>query len=280
MRASRPLLGALVAASLLFSSAVFAGSKLKGWVTEVDLVAQTVEVDGRTVSTRGLRVIRGPLEPGAFVSIEEGRIKVEPQRRPADDEITRYPARGPDNPGRVEFSHLRHFNALGEKACSTCHSPEMGLLTSPTYASRSTDPALEPHGPKSLGRYCATCHNGTTRFSQVGSLVGRPDMPVFTAAKTGDPRSCQRCHAPADHGADFTAAHGERAERSGGRPCLACHAQDWRPRDRQALADLLAAERTLLANPDDPNAAKVVGPNNFCIYCHRTDAEWREAERN
>jgi nitrate/TMAO reductase-like tetraheme cytochrome c subunit len=186
--------------------------------------------------------------------------------------------KSPENPGRSAFSHLRHFNALGEKQCKTCHSPEMGLITSPSYASRVSDPALEPHGPKSLGRFCGSCHNGTTRLSQVGALRGRPDAPVFPTAKTGDPASCQRCHAPRDHGADFTAAHGHITERRGPRSCFACHAHAWGPADRQLQAELLAAERTLKANPDDPKAALAVGPNNFCVYCHRTDSEWREGD--
>jgi hypothetical protein len=38
---------------------------------------------------------------------------------------------------------------------------------------------------------------------------------------------------------------------------------------------LLAAERALARNPDDPTAALAVGPNNFCVSCHRTDDEWR-----
>ncbi len=201
-----------------------------------------------------------------------------PGPRPPDDVVVRFPAGGAGNPGRVEFSHVRHFGALAEKRCAACHSPEMGLLTSPSYASRTADPALDPHGPKSLGRYCATCHDGSTRLSQTGALAGRADTAVFTAARTGDAGSCLRCHAPRDHGADFTARHGDVAERSGGQACLGCHAQDWRPRDRQAQAALLAAERTLAAKPDDPAAALVVGPNNTCVYCHRTDRKWLERD--
>lgn len=266
--------GLILIVALLGTSAS-ADSKVKGWVTQVDPAAQTVRVGGQTIPTQGLRVTGGPLEPGAFVSVDRGQIKVKRQRPPADDQILRFPAKGPENPGRSEFSHLRHFNALGEKQCQTCHSPEMGLLTSPSYASRTSDPALEPHGQKSLGRYCATCHNGTTRLSQVGALDGRRDSPIFNAAKTGDPKSCQRCHAPADHGPDFTPTHGDIAEHRGAQPCLTCHAQAWGPADRQRHVALLAAEQTLKANPDDPKTALAVGPNNFCVYCHRRDAEWR-----
>lgn len=278
MMRTKPAVASLTATAILLGGSAFAASKLKGWVRQVDPAAGTIQANGQTIPARDIRVTGGPLEPGAFVSVENGRIKVKAQRPPADDQIIRFPAKGSENPGRSEFSHLRHFNALGEKQCKTCHSPEMGLLTSPSYASHASDPALEPHGPKSLGRYCGTCHNGTTRLGQVGALAGRPDAPIFTAARTGDPRSCERCHAPADHGNDFTARHGDIAEHRGARACLACHAQAWGPADRRLHTDLLAAERILKANPDDPKAALAVGPNNFCVYCHRRDTEWREGD--
>lgn len=272
---NRSFVWTLIVAAVLLGTSARAASKLKGWVTKVDREAQTIQVSGQTISTKGVPVTGGALEPGAFISVKKGQIKVKPQRLPADDEVVRFPVKAKDNPGRSEFSHLRHFNALGEKQCKTCHSPQMGLLTSPVYASRAVDPALEAHGPRSLGRYCATCHNGATRLAQVGALRGRKDQPIFTATKTGDTASCERCHAPSDHGADFTPAHGDIAEKSRGRRCFACHAGDWGPSDRQGLADFLAAEKALGANPDDPKAALVVGPNNFCVYCHRIDTEWR-----
>ncbi|HEX7124802.1 MAG TPA: cytochrome c3 family protein [Thermodesulfobacteriota bacterium] len=209
---------------------------------------------------------------------EWGRVGRGRPAPPADDVVVDFPARDAENPGRVAFSHVRHFGALGEKACTTCHSPEMGLLTSPAYASRAADPALEPHAPASLGRYCATCHNGTTRLSQVGVLAGRVDRPIFTAARGGSLASCQRCHAPSDHGADFTRRHEDVAERVGAQACAGCHRQDWGTRDRQAQTALLAAERALAANPEDAVAARVVGPDNFCVYCHRADGKWLERD--
>ncbi|HSB72341.1 MAG TPA: cytochrome c3 family protein [Candidatus Methylomirabilis sp.] len=275
MRRKCSLFWGLILAVALLGEIASADSRLKGWVTQVDPAARTVQVSGQTIPTEGMRVTGGPLEPGAFVSVDRGRIKVKRQRPPAEDQIIRFPVKGPENPGRSQFSHLRHFNALGEKQCKTCHSPEMGLLTSPSYASRVSDAALEPHDPKSLGRYCGTCHNGTTRLSQVGDLGNRRDALVFTTAKTGNLRSCQRCHAPADHGPDFTPAHGDIAEHRGAQSCFTCHAQAWGPADRQRHAALLTAEQTLKANPDDPKAALAVGPNNFCVYCHRRDSEWQ-----
>lgn len=279
MRRGGALIWSVIPAVALLGGSSFADSNPKGWVTQVDSGAQTIQMSGHTVPARAMRAAGVSLESGAFVSAEREGKKVKPQRPPADDQVIRFPIKGPNNPGRVVFSHLRHFNALGEKQCKTCHSPEMGLLTSPSYASRVADPALEPHGPQSLGRYCATCHNGTTRLSQVGALGERRDGPIFTAAKTVDPRTCHRCHAPGDHGGDFTRAHGEIVEHRGAQACLTCHAQDWGPSDRQRHADLLAAETTLKANPDDQKAALAVGPNNFCVYCHRTDSKWQRGAK-
>lgn len=275
MKKARSLIWAGAGLVLLLAGLVHADSKLKGWVTKVDPSAQTIEVGGQTVSTRDVPVAGGPLDVGAFVSIDKGRIKVKPQRRPADDQVIQYPAKGQGNPGRAEFSHVRHFNALGAKQCKTCHSPEMGLTASPSRAGRAAPSALDPHAPQSIGHFCANCHDGTRRLSQSGILGGRADRVVFTSLRTADPRSCQRCHAPADHGRDFTAAHGDVAEHSGGKPCLGCHSQPWSARDQALHADFLAAEKTLKTNPDDPKAALVIGSENFCVSCHRADGKWR-----
>lgn len=275
MRMTCSLIWAGAGAALLLAGLVHADSKLKGWVTKVNPGAQTIEVDRQTVSTRDVRVTGGPLDVGVFVSIDKGRIKVKPQRRPADDHVIQYPAKGPGNPGRAEFSHVRHFSALGAKQCTTCHSPEMGLTANASRAGGTAPSAVDPHAPQSIGRFCANCHDGTRRLSQAGILGGRADRVMFTTLRTPDPRSCQRCHAPADHGRDFTAAHGDVAEHSSGKPCLGCHLQSWSARDQALHADFLAAEKTLRTNPDDPRAALVVGSENFCVTCHRTDAEWR-----
>jgi hypothetical protein len=275
MRTARSLIWAGAGVVLLLAGLGHADSKLKGWVTKVDPAAQTIEVAGQTVSTRDVRVTGGPLDVGAFATLDKGRIKVKPQRRPADDQVFQYPAKGQGNPGRAEFSHVRHFNALGAKQCATCHSPEMGLTASSSRAGGAASSALDPHAPQSIGHFCASCHDGTRRLSQAGILAGRADRVVFTSLRTADPQSCQRCHAPADHGRDFTAAHGDVAEHSGSKPCLGCHSLSWSAREQALHADFLAAEKALKANPDDPRAALVIGSENFCVNCHRADGKWR-----
>jgi c(7)-type cytochrome triheme protein len=267
MSRRRPTALVLAAALVLVAGSVLAGVTLRGWVTRVDQATQTAMVAGQTLSLRGLDVTGGPLEPGVFVKVDKGRVKVKPQRPPAGDEVIRYPAKDAQNPGRVEFSHLRHFNALGTKDCKACHSPEMKLLESGGTAVSTSD----PHAATSRGRFCASCHDG----QKAVSTVERAGVAVFTTAKTRDAASCQRCHAPADHGQDFTPRHGEIAEHGSGAACSACHRQSWTAKDRELQAALLAAEGLRKTNPDDPQAARAVGPNNFCVHCHRADTKWR-----
>lgn len=47
---------------------------------------------------------------------------------------------------------------------------------------------------------------------------------------------------------------------------------------KSQVEDILAAEKALGTNPDDPSAARAVGPNNFRVYCHRADREWLEGD--
>ena len=144
-----------------------------------------------------------------------------------------------------------------------------------TDSPREPTAALDPHGPGSVGRFCASCPNGGALPSQLTRRPGRDGAPVFSTAGTVNTGTCQRCHAPADHGRDFTAMHGELAEHGRATACAGCHRQDWGAGDRQLQSAVLAAERALKANPDDGQAALSVGPNNFCVYCHRMDAKWR-----
>lgn len=218
MTARRSTAALVVAALVLVALSAHAGGKLRGWVTRVDQRAQTMQVDEIAVPLAGLRVTGGALEPGVFVKVDKGRIKVKPQRPPADDEVVRYPPKDAQNPGRVEFSHLRHFNALGEKQCKTCHSAGMKLVTDGSPEGRQAPATSEPHGAASKGRFCGSCHDG--------AAAGRAGGRAFTTARTDTPASCERCHAPADHGRDFTARHGDIAEDGRGTTCATCHRQD------------------------------------------------------
>jgi hypothetical protein len=151
----------------------------------------------------------------------------------------------------------------------------MKLVTDTPRAPTAVTAALDPHGPASVGRFCASCHNGGLSPAHMSPRAGGKDAAIFTTATTSNPASCQRCHAPADHGRDFTPMHGDLAEHGRGTACASCHRQDWTAADRQRQAELLAAERALKAHPDDSRAALAVGPNNFCVHCHRADAKWR-----
>jgi hypothetical protein len=269
----RSSLALVISTLVLLGGSAWAGTKLRGWVTRIDERAQTIEIDDGAISLRGLVVRGGLLETGAFVKVEKGTLKVKPQRPPADDQVVRFPVKDPRNPGRVEFSHLRHFNALGEKQCATCHSPEMKLVTDSPREPTVTA-ALDPHRPASVGRFCATCHNGATPPAELTRRQRRDGAAVFTTAGTANTGNCQRCHAPADHGRDFTPIHGKVVEHGRASACAHCHRQDWTAGDRQRQFELLAAERALKANPDDSQAALTVGPNNFCVHCHRMDMKW------
>ncbi len=274
MPGKHPLLYLLCAVATLLSGLGYAALPRQGWVMDVQPEEQTIQVGGYNLSIRGRQIVGGPLERGAFVEIDAKRITVKAPRLPLDDRVSLFPVQHPAQPGRVGFSHLRHFNALGEGQCTTCHAPE-GNLTSRPAMDPSLDPTQEAHTPDSLGRFCSKCHDGVTRLAQVGVPRHRPDRTIFTAFKTAAPVTCLRCHVPKDHGDDFTLKHGAMAKRSGSTACRTCHSQDWTPEDRQALHAFLATEQALLRPPDDTRPALVVGPNNFCVYCHRTDTAWQ-----
>ena len=262
----------VLAVGVLLASAGYTASALRGWVTDVHPETQTIQVGPQSVSTRGREIIGAPLERGAFGELAARRITVKAQRLPLDDRVSQFTALG--QPGRVGFSHLRHFNALGEARCKACHAEE-GQLASRPVLDPTVDPRNEPHTPTSLGRFCARCHDGSSRLSQVGVLHYRSDMAIFTAFTTATPMSCRRCHVPREHGEDFTLRHGSLVQQGGNTACLTCHRQDWGPEDRQALKAFLAAEQPILTPPEGEPSSFVVGPNNFCLYCHRTDTAWQ-----
>ncbi|MGE3540347.1 MAG: cytochrome c3 family protein [Candidatus Tectimicrobiota bacterium] len=272
MRGKRASRWLMLVGSILLGSLGYAAAPQRGWVTEVHPETQTIQVGARTVSTKGRQIVGTPLERGAFVAIDAQRIIVKPQRLPLDDRVSQFT--GQTQPGRVGFSHLRHFHALGEGQCSACHASE-GQLASRPALTPTVDPTQEAHADASLGRFCTRCHNGLTRLTQVGVLGHRPDRVIFTAFRTATSMSCQRCHVPKDHGDDFTLQHGSLAKQRGSASCLPCHSQDWQPEDRQRLSAFLAAEQPVLTPPEDTRPSLVVGPNNFCVYCHRADTAWQ-----
>ncbi len=213
--------------------------------------------------------IAGRVVPGQYVEVKRDKIKPKRQwRPPLDIEKTFYP----EEASRVVFSHERHFAALGAKAptCETCHATLDEQKTWPSLAPSAT---LEPHGETSQGRFCATCHDGKTRISEIEGARPPVDAVVFTAFGRAGDRSCQRCHAPRDHGRDYTDRHGDAAEHGGDRACGDCHrgaAAITPPEIAQAKA-FFEAQMRLLANPEDDAAFNVTLPNNFCAYCHGLD---------
>ncbi len=207
--------------------------------------------------------------PGQFVEWEDGRL--EPKRTwrpPLDLERTFEPA----DANRVVFSHERHFAALGAKGttCETCHT---ALDERKTWPSLAPSAALEPHKETSLGRFCATCHDGKNRISEIEGAHPPVDAAIFTAFGRTGAKSCQRCHAPKDHGTDFTARHGEAVEYGGSFSCTECHrgAATISRKEVDHARLFFQAQMRLLANPEDDEAFNATLPNNFCAFCHGTD---------
>lgn len=167
---------------------------------------------------------------------------------------------------RVVFSHERHFGALAAKDCAVCHAENKKLLTTDPRPSVASNRLLEPHSATSRGRFCATCHDGKKVFSALG--------------KTGD-ASCARCHAPDDHGADFTKRHGDMAEHGRGARCEQCHrgSTSISPADLRQADEFFAAQAALAKDPQDKAAFQKTLPNNFCAYCHTHDRKpWGKGE--
>lgn len=214
------------------------------------------------------------LEPGQYVEWEEGLWKGKKTWQPPQDLVRTWT---PQGAGRVVFSHERHFAALGAKGnvCQTCHAT---LDRGKAWPSLAPSPALEPHGRASLGRFCAACHDGRTAPAALKGSRSPLKTPIFPAWGKKGTRTCNQCHAPIDHGQDFTAAHGERVERQGRRACAACHrgVAQLTPQDRALVYSFRQAQLALIHNPDDADAFNKVLPNNFCAYCHGLDGKaWK-----
>ena len=209
--------------------------------------------------------------PGAFLGRGRGGGALTERnewRPPQDIEVTYTPT----NETRVMFSHERHFGAMGVKDCKTCHAEEKGLGANADFKSFAADPASEPHGAKSDGRFCAECHRDNFKTSDIPAAKASVDVTLFSAlGKKGD-TSCAHCHAPSDHGADFTAGHGRLAE-NGAQRCAECHrgSTSIAPAELTLATQYREAQLVLVKNEEDTDAFHKTLPNNFCAYCHLTD---------
>ncbi len=212
------------------------------------------------------------IAPGQWVELLAGGAKPLAQWRPPSDIEKRW---FPKNAGRVSFSHERHFGMIGSKNCLTCHADEKGMGSTDARPSLAAVPQLEPHGEHSLGRFCASCHNGVQQAASIEGAKPTQNVTIFSATgKTGD-ASCSHCHVPASHGSDFVPSHKVFAS-SNVQQCSACH------RGNQEISrklfgqakEFVAAQQQLLKNPDDTAAFSHTLPNQFCTYCHITQNDF------
>lgn len=218
-----------------------------------------------------------PLIPGQYVEREEGRLKPKKQWQPPQDLVKVYQ---PQEASRVVFSHERHFAALGAKgsSCETCHK---ALDENKTWRSLAPSPALEAHKATSLGRFCATCHDGKTRPNGIAGSRSPLQAPIFTAFGRKGEASCAQCHVPKDHGQNFTQGHGDRAEHGGATECASCHrgALGISPKEMAQARAFQEAQLALIRNPEDEKAFNTLLPANFCAYCHGLDGKaWRRKD--
>jgi Cytochrome c7 and related cytochrome c len=209
------------------------------------------------------------LTPGQFVEVLAGQVQAKDQWRPPQDIEKRYL---PAGQGRVNFSHERHFGTIGTKNCIICHADEKGLGRSDPRNSFAPTPALEPHGATSMGRFCEGCHNGNLNSTEIAADAKPPlRVTIFTSfGRTGD-SSCQRCHTPPSHGADFTPVHNVIAGQSTA-SCAACHrgGREISVPELGQARSFVAAQLQILKNPEDTAAFAHTLPNHFCTYCHTT----------
>ncbi|WP_243090065.1 cytochrome c3 family protein [Thermus neutrinimicus] len=211
------------------------------------------------------------LIPGQYVEVKYGQLKPKKQWQAPQDLVKVFQ---PKEASRVVFSHERHFAALGAKGstCDTCHT---ALDENKAWKSLAPSPALEAHGANSLGRFCATCHDGKTHPGRVAGSQSSLKDPIFTAFGRKGDASCGQCHAPKDHGQDFTQGHGDKAEHGGARECATCHrgALSISAKEVAQVQAFQKAQLALIQNPEDEKAFNLVLPANFCAYCHGLDGE-------
>jgi Cytochrome c7 and related cytochrome c len=251
--------------ALLFG-AFAAGSKSLAWV----LFDPT---------TNGFRLSNGDsftntanLDPGQFVEITGSVVKSLEQWRSPNDIEKRYTTTA----GRVNFSHERHFGALGGKNCIACHADEKGLAKGEPIESKAPTVALEPHGATSTGRFCSGCHNASTKASEAAGGQPKLNVTIFTSFGQKDSASCNRCHTPASHGADFTANHPDLVSAAGIGSCTTCH-RGGKDISLQALGQaktFVHAQQNLARNPQDTSAFAATLPNQFCSYCHANQSNF------
>ncbi len=212
------------------------------------------------------------LEPGQFVEITGSVVRgLEQWRSPSDIEKRYNTALG-----RVNFSHERHFGALGGKNCIACHADEKGLAKGEPIESKAPLATLEPHGTTSTGRFCSGCHNSNTLAADAAGGQPKLNVAIFAAfGKQGD-ASCNRCHTPASHGADFTANHPDLVSKAGLQSCVTCH-RGGREITLQALGQaktFVHAQQKLARSSQDETAFAATLPNQFCSYCHANQSNF------
>ncbi len=250
------------------------GNELLVWI-RYDAEKKSVSVSGGNIAPPA------GATPGQYYEVKRGYLKQEKQWRSPLDLIKSFAVA---KKGRVEFSHERHFAALDKKTCNVCHEEATGLGSGNNYPSLAPSGKLESHNAKSSGRFCARCHDGKKTMAEVAE--GNPvdgKAVIFTAHGNSRDKSCSRCHAPANHGVDYTSRHGEVAENSGSSQCIECHrGSDARTsRDATQAARYREAQLALIQNPENKQAVETVLSNNFCVYCHNSDQKaWRETKRS
>jgi hypothetical protein len=107
------------------------------------------------------------------------------------------------------------------------------------------------------------------------------DQAGFFALLQEGAASCAQCHAPKNHGPDFTQGHGEVAEHGGGRTCQTCHrgADRLAPAERLQVQAFQEARLRLIQNPEDEKAFNQILPPNFCAHCHGLDGKaWKRGD--
>jgi mono/diheme cytochrome c family protein len=251
--------------ALLFG-AFAAGSKSLAWVT-LDPTTNTYRLsngDGFTNTAN--------LEPGQFVEISGSAVRGLEQWRSPNDIEKRYNT----SAGRVNFSHERHFGALGGKNCIACHADEKGLAKNEPIQSKAPSADLEPHAVTSTGRFCSGCHNANTKAADAAGGQPKLNVTIFSSFGKTDNASCNMCHVPASHGADFTANHPDLVGATGVNSCNTCH-RGGKEISLQALGQaktFVHAQQKLAHNPQDESAFAARLPNQFCSYCHANQSNF------